>query len=206
MEDGARQIISCSASSHSAEKCTALNTPLHRYFGPVRRPLAFGRFPGLPGYTAYLAPPISRRDEEGLSSCLARLCHHAVDNHPAGVAHRISPFAMIPVAFAKTLPARPPGLKVSRPPLVRLRYGLVTRSHPYDGSSVGFRVPVSQLQPCYPSYGAPTLTPVGLTPTGRASLRWTHSAVPWNQSFRMWGYERTNGCSWPVSDLRATVA
>jgi hypothetical protein len=40
--------------------------------------------------------------------------------------------------------------------------------------SVGFRVPVSQLQPCYPSYGAPTLTPVGLSPTGRASLRWTH--------------------------------
>src|SRR5215470_7047282 len=28
---------------------------------------------------------------------------------------------------------------------------------------------------CYPSYGAPTLTPVGLSPTGRASLRWTHS-------------------------------
>src|SRR5215475_13252968 len=28
---------------------------------------------------------------------------------------------------------------------------------------------------CYPSYGAPTLTPVGLSPTGRASLRWTHN-------------------------------
>jgi hypothetical protein len=85
------------------------------------------------GYTAYLAPPISRRDEEGFSSCLARPCHHAVDNHPAGVAHRISLFAMSHAAFAKTLPARPPGLKVSRPPLVRLRYGLVTRRHPYDG-------------------------------------------------------------------------
>ena len=76
---------------------------------------------------------VSRRDEEGLSSCLARPCHHAVDNHPAGVAHRISPFAMNHAAFAKTLPARPPGLKVSRPPLVRLRYGLVTRRHPHDG-------------------------------------------------------------------------
>jgi hypothetical protein len=63
------------------------------------------------GYTAYLAPPISRRDEEGLSSCLARPCHHAVDNHPAGVAHRISPFAMIHAAFAGSLPARPPGLQ-----------------------------------------------------------------------------------------------
>jgi len=28
---------------------------------------------------------------------------------------------------------------------------------------------------CYPSYGAPTFTPVGLSPTGRASLRWTHN-------------------------------
>ena len=40
--------------------------------------------------------------------------------------------------------------------------------------SVGFRIPVSQLRSCYPSYGAPTLTPVGLSPTERASLRWTH--------------------------------
>ena len=41
--------------------------------------------------------------------------------------------------------------------------------------SVGFRIPVSQLRSCYPSYGAPTLTPVGLSPTERASLRWSHS-------------------------------
>ena len=31
------------------------------------------------------------------------------------------------------------------------------------------------MQSCYPSYGAPTLTPVGLTPTERASLGWTHN-------------------------------
>src|ERR1017187_6591768 len=91
------------------------------------------RFPGVPGYAAYLAPPISRRDEEGLSSCSARPCHHAVDNHPAGVSHRISLLAMGHAAFAMSLPARPPRLKVSRPPLVRLRYRLVTRRHPYDG-------------------------------------------------------------------------
>jgi len=48
---------------------------------------------------AYLAPPISQRDEEGLSSCSARPCHHAVDNHPAGVSHRISQFALVHVAF-----------------------------------------------------------------------------------------------------------
>ena len=43
--------------------------------------------------------------------------------------------------------------------------------------SVGFRIPVSQLQSCYPSYGAPTFTPVGLSPTERASLRWTHNGL-----------------------------
>src|SRR5271169_4157886 len=39
----------------------------------------------------------------------------------------------------------PPGLKVLRPPLVRLRYGLVTRRHPYNGV-------VGRLQ----NYGFPT--------------------------------------------------
>ncbi len=29
--------------------------------------------------------------------------------------------------------------------------------------------------PCYSSYGAWTLTPVGLSPTGQASLHWTHT-------------------------------
>ena len=58
------------------------------------------RFPGVPGYTAYLAPFISDRDEEGLSSCSARPCHHAVDNHPAGVFHRIGLFPMVHAAFA----------------------------------------------------------------------------------------------------------
>ena len=61
------------------------------------------RFPAVPGYTAYLAPPISQRDEEGLSSCSARPCHHAVDNHPAGVSHRLSLIAMVHVAFAITV-------------------------------------------------------------------------------------------------------
>src|SRR5437868_12075760 len=48
-------------------------TPLPRYSGPSRHPLVFGRLPGVAGYTAYLAPAISRRDEEGFSSCSACL-------------------------------------------------------------------------------------------------------------------------------------
>jgi hypothetical protein len=50
-------------------------TPLPRYSGPSRHPLVFGRLPGVAGYTAYLAPAISRRDEEGFSSCSACPCH-----------------------------------------------------------------------------------------------------------------------------------
>ena len=39
--------------------------------------------------------------------------------------------------------------------------------------------------------------------SARRARRCVTSAVPWNQSFRMWCYERMNGCSWPVSDLRS---
>jgi len=34
------------------------------------------------GYTFYLAPAISRRDEEGFSSCSAHPCHHAAATTP----------------------------------------------------------------------------------------------------------------------------
>ncbi len=85
--------------------------PASSLLRPVRLPLAFGRFPGVPGYTAYLAPSISRRDEEGLSSCSARPCHHAVDNHPAGVSHRISLFAMGHAAFAEVIAGSASGAK-----------------------------------------------------------------------------------------------
>ncbi len=57
-------------------------TPLPGYYGPIRRPLAFGRFPGLAGYAAYLPPPIPQRGEEGLSSCSTRPCHRAAATTP----------------------------------------------------------------------------------------------------------------------------
>src|SRR5260370_30638232 len=43
-------------------------------------------------------------------------------------------------------------------------------------SSIGFRI-FSFLPSCYSSYGAWTFTPVGLSPTVHASLRWTHTFV-----------------------------
>ena len=57
-------------------------TRLPRYYPPLRHPLVFGRLPGLSGYTTYLAPPISRRDEDGFSSCLACPCHRAASTTP----------------------------------------------------------------------------------------------------------------------------
>jgi hypothetical protein len=62
--------------------CSAGFTPLLRYYGPGRHRLAFDRFPGFAGYTAYLAPPISRWDEDGFSSCSTCPCHRAVPTTP----------------------------------------------------------------------------------------------------------------------------
>ena len=50
--------------------------------GPVRHPLAFGPFPGSPVIGPTLLPLISRRGEEGFSSCLACPCHRAVASTP----------------------------------------------------------------------------------------------------------------------------
>jgi len=57
-------------------------TRLHRYCGPIRHPLAFSPLPGFASYRAYLAAAISRRGEEGFSSCLACPCHRAVASTP----------------------------------------------------------------------------------------------------------------------------
>ena len=57
-------------------------TPLPRYYEPVLHPLAFRPLPRGTGYRADLTPPISRRDEEGFSSCSARPRHRAVAPTP----------------------------------------------------------------------------------------------------------------------------
>jgi hypothetical protein len=48
-----------------------------RFVPTAVHPLLFSRLPGAIGYTAYLAPPLSRREEEGFSSCSTRPCHRA---------------------------------------------------------------------------------------------------------------------------------
>src|ERR1039457_2232312 len=77
-------------------------------------------------------------------------------------------------AFARKVRARPSGLSTFEAIWVHLRYGPATRSPSLKmASSMGFRM-LSFLPSCHSSYGAWTLTPVGLSPTDHASLRWTH--------------------------------
>jgi hypothetical protein len=102
------------------------------------------------------APITIDRDEEGLSSCSARPCHHAVDNHPAGVPHRIGRLAMSHAAFAIEMLARLPELNFRG----HLSFAFATAwslaAIPKMALSVGFRIPVSLLI-LLPCYGASTL-------------------------------------------------
>src|SRR6202047_3150646 len=87
--------------------CSTDITPLHRYYGPIRHPLAFDRFPGCAGYAIYLAPVISPRGEEGFSSCSACPCHRAVASTPPRSRCRIGQISAPHAAFALRLWARP---------------------------------------------------------------------------------------------------
>src|SRR3974377_1024669 len=122
-------------------------TPLPRYCGPGRRPLVFGRLPGVAGYTAYLAPAISRRDEEGFSSCSACPCHRAVASTPprcpaVSVSVRL---LMPPSPFGCGLSSRTYSL--SRPQRVYCYYGPMTRDLPGEILSIGFEGSVSISSP-----------------------------------------------------------
>src|SRR5712691_10756 len=76
-------------------------TPLLRYYGPGRHRLAFDRFPGFAGYTAYLAPPISRWDVDGFSSCSTCPLSPCCPYHPAEVTCRFGQSAPCHAAFAR---------------------------------------------------------------------------------------------------------
>jgi hypothetical protein len=111
---------------------------------------------------------ISHRGEEGFSSCSAHPCHHAVVTTPPeelGASVCFAGFCCLH-SKAQKLDLR---ILISRLLHVRCCYSLMTRDHPFDGL-VGRLQGLGLPPPCYPSYGAPTLTPVGLTPTEWASL------------------------------------
>ena len=92
-------------------------TPPQRHYTPIRHPLIFDPFPGSAGYRAYLAPTVSRRDEEGFSSCSVCPCHRATATTPPKWAGRINQLSTVHAAFALRLRARPSECALSRPPV-----------------------------------------------------------------------------------------
>ena len=129
--------------------CSADITPLHRYCGPSRHPLVFGRLPGFAGYTAYLTPTISRRDEEGFSSCLACPCHRAVASTPPKWNSRIGQISATHTAFTLTVAGSALGAFHFRGHIyVHFCYGPMTRNHPKGGSFDRLQE-FSFLPPCY---------------------------------------------------------
>src|SRR3954469_7289267 len=136
-------------------------TPPRRYYGPLRHPLAFGRLPGVAGYTAYLSPPISRRGEEGFSSCSMCPCRRAVAPTPperpaASAALRRS---VLPSPYGWGLGLR--GFALSGPPLrsLALRPG-DSPTIPRMAVSMGFRT-FGFPPACHPSYGGFGSSPGG---------------------------------------------
>ena len=160
--------------------------PLHRYYGPSRHPLVFGRLPGFAGYTAYLAPTISRRDEEGFSSCSACPCHRAVAFTPPRWRCRIGQISAPHAAFALRLRARPSEPlnfeATSTFTVVTARQLVVS---PRETLSIGFRILIS-LHPAIRTTGLLTVAPAGLHPAEHTSLNWTHFRTA---SFPQYGWK-----------------
>ena len=118
---------------------------------------------------------ISRRDEEGFSSCLACPCHRAVASTPPRQRCRIGQISAPHAAFALRLRARP---SVSLTFEATFTFTVVTARwlviSPRETLSIGFKVLVS-LHPAIQTTGLLTLAPAGLSPAEHTSLHWTHN-------------------------------
>src|ERR1039458_664587 len=89
--------------------CSADITPLPRYYGPLRHPLVFHRFPRVSGYTASGSADFAI-GRGGLLQFLNMPLSPCCPYSPAGVSRRVSQFATIHAAFAPRQGARPPDL------------------------------------------------------------------------------------------------
>ena len=147
---------------------------LHRHYGPVRHPLAFGRFPGVAGHTAYLAPAISRRDER--ASPVAQHVLVTVLSRPPRQGEQPCrsvfgcPGCLGPLVAGSALGK----YRFSRPQRVHCCYGPLTRDLPWEGLVDRLRrFRFHRLR--HPNYGALTSTPAGLSPAEHASPHRTHN-------------------------------
>ena len=99
--------------------------PLIRTHPPPSRLRSISRFAG---YTIYLAPVISPRDEEGFASYSVCPCYRAVAFTPPRWRCRIGQISAPHSAFALRKQARPSDLRLSRPHLRSLSYGPAAHS------------------------------------------------------------------------------
>jgi hypothetical protein len=133
-----------------------------------RRPLSRGT-----GYTASPAPPISRRDEEGFSSCLTCPAHRAVAHTPPEGTRRLSQPATLPAAFAREISARPPESFVEA--ILAFTHVTARSLAPILPmvSSMGFRALVSR-RPAIQATGRLAVAPVDAKCASREGRRVSH--------------------------------
>ena len=150
-----------------------LHGQLLRFFatmGPSATLSSSADFLGSP-VIRFAAPPISRRDEGGFSSCLAHPCHRAAANTPPECLTASVSWWLSDVAFALSVRARP--LEFSVFEATYAFTCVAARSlahHPKDGF-VDRLHSLRFLRKCDPSYRVLTLALVGLPPTEYASLK-----------------------------------
>ena len=107
---------------------------------------------------------ISRRDEEGFSSCSVCPCHRAVASTPPKCWSRIDQVSAPHAAFALRLGARPSGPLIFEATFAfHCCYGPVNRRLP-PGDVVDRLQSLGFPPPCYPNYGVLIFAPAGLSP------------------------------------------
>src|SRR5215475_6981486 len=154
--------------------CSPGITPLHHYYGPLRHPRVFSRFPGVAGYTGLPCSSDFALGRGGLLQLLSVSSFPCRRSHPARVVRRVSQSATAHAAFTFPVAGSASGAAHFRGHLcVRLRYSLETRPHPTD-EAVERLQKVGFPSPCSPSYRALAFSLVGFSPTEHASLSWTH--------------------------------
>jgi hypothetical protein len=151
-------------------------TPLLRYYGPIRHPLAFDRFPGLAGYTVYLAPDNFSPGRGGLLQllgmslspcCRCRPAEVKVPQPDFGTPCCLRPCVVGSALRSSTFEATFTFTFVTARQLV---------ASPRETSSIGFKILVSRHL-AIQTTGRLTFAPTGLTPAEHTSLFWTHNAA-----------------------------
>ncbi len=149
-------------------------TLFRRYCGPGRHRLVFDRFPGWP-VIRLPAPPISRWDEDGFTSCSTCPCHRAAPNHPAEVTCSRQSVCGTSCSLRPTIVGSAFGVEFCRGHhWVHLRCGPVTRS-PSQGRLCRLASSASFPPRMQPKLRGSDSFPGGThLPLNMPAFRWSH--------------------------------